>query len=129
MYIVTVDNGTSSTKTVLWTAEGVPVAETERAYSLHRPYPTWAEIDANIWWEAACATIREVLSTSGVDASQVKGVGVDGIGWTLLPVNDKCEPLAPAMIWLDRRAEEEAAWLCSLEQADQLVDLVANPID
>jgi xylulokinase len=129
MYIVTVDNGTSSTKTVLWTAAGVPVAEAERAYSLHRPHPLWAEIDANVWWEAACHTIREVLARGGVDGRQVVGVGVDGIGWTLLPVDRECNPLAPAMIWLDRRAEEEAAWLRSLEQAGELVDLAANPLD
>src|SRR4051794_5276735 len=129
MYIVTVDNGTSSTKTVLWTAEGVPVAEAEEAYALRRPQPAWAEIDANVWWDAACITIRAVLAKSGINPRQVAGVGVDGIGWTLLPVDEECNPLAPALIWLDRRAQEETDWLRGLEQADALVDLVANPID
>lgn len=128
-YIVTVDNGTSSTKTVLWTAAGAPVAEAERAYSLHRADPLWAEIDANTWWEAARGTVREVLARSGVDKGDVVGVGVDGIGWTLLPVDRECNPLAPAMIWLDRRAEEETAWLRALPQAGELVGLSANPID
>lgn len=129
MYIVTVDNGTSSTKTVLWSAEGVPVAEAEQAYALARPRPLWAEIDANVWWEAVCGTIREVLVRSGVDPGEVAGVGVDGIGWTLVPVDAAGNPLAPAMIWLDRRAEEESAWLRQLDRADDLVNIVANPID
>ena len=129
MYIVTVDNGTSSTKTVLWTAEGVPMAESERSYSLHRPGPSSAEIDANVWWDAVCHTIREVLARSGASPNQVACVGVDGISWTLLPVDRECNPLAPALIWLDRRAEEQAARLRGLQQANALVDLAANPLD
>lgn len=129
MYIITVDNGTSSTKTVLWTAKGVPVAEAERAYSLERPQPTWAEIDAGVWWEAACHTIHEVLAKGGVDGRDVAGVGVDGVGWTLLPVDRECNRLAPAMIWLDRRAEAEAEWLRGLPEADALLELDANPLD
>jgi xylulokinase len=129
MYIVTVDNGTSSTKTVLWTAEGAPLAESEQAYSLHRPHPTWAEIDANIWWDAVCLTVRDVLGTSGINPREVACVAVDGIGWTLLPVDRGRNPLFPALIWLDRRAEEQAARLRALQQAASLVDLAANPLD
>ncbi len=129
MYIVTVDNGTSSTKTALWTAEGVPVAHAEQAYALRRPHPLWAEIDGNVWWDAVCSTIQQVMSESGVDPEQVAGVGVDGIGWTLLPVDAECNPLSPAIIWLDRRAEEEARWLRNLALANDFVNLSANPLD
>ena len=73
--------------------------------------------------------MREVTAKSGIDPQQVAGIGVDGIGWTLLPVDQNGEALSPALIWLDRRAEEETAWLKSLPEADQLVDLCANPID
>ena len=129
MYIVTVDNGTSSTKTVLWSAEGDALAEAEKAYALDMPRPLWAEIEANVWWQAACSTIREVLDRSGVDAHDVAAVAVDGIGWTLLPVDNAGNPLAPAMIWLDRRAEEEAAWLRQLDATAGLINMAANPID
>jgi xylulokinase len=129
MYLLTIDNGTSSTKTALWSADGLPVAEAERTYSLNRPRPTWAEIDAELWWRGACDGVREVVSRSGIDPGRVACVAVDGIGWTLLPVDADARPLAPALIWLDRRAEEEAATLRSLDQADTLVELAANPLD
>ena len=58
------------------------------------------------------------ISESGVDPSQVAGIGVDGIGWTLLPVMPRASRCIPAMIWLDRRAEEEAKWLRALAQAN-----------
>ncbi len=128
-YIITVDVGTSSTKTALWDDAGLLVAETSQAYTLHRPDPLWAEIDGDVWWQATCDTIRQVIGRSGVTAHDIAGIGVDGVGWTLLPVDRSGDPLHPAMIWLDRRAEDETRWLKALPDADKLVDLVANPID
>ncbi len=129
VYIVSVDIGTSSTKTALWRADGLLVTATTEAYPLHRPFPAWAEMNASDWWNATCKTIQRVLFQSGVDKRSVVGVGVDGLGWALVSVNKQGEPLYPAMIWLDRRAEAEAAWLRSLPAADRLIDLVANPLD
>jgi len=128
-YILTIDQGTSSLKTALWTERGELVADAARDYPLHRPDPLRAEMDANAWWAAACDTIRAALASGRVDPRDVAGVGVDGIGWTLVPVGRDCAPLAPAMIWLDRRAETETAWLRELPAAGRLVDMVANPID
>ncbi len=128
-YIVAVDIGTSSTKAALWTEDGTLVAEATQAHTLNRPRPTWAEADAWAWWQATCYTIQHVLSQGGVSAQDVVGVGVDGLGWTLVPAGERGEPLCPAMIWLDRRAETESAWLRSLPEAADLVNLVANPID
>ena len=44
-------------------------------------------------------------------------------------MDDAGNPLRPAMIWLDRRAEEETTWLKSLPEAEELVNLDANPLD
>lgn len=128
-YILTVDVGTSSTKTSLWTESGLPIAHASYAYSLNRPQPLWAEIDGDIWWHAVCQTIQEVLSKGGIDPSAIAGIGVDAVGWTLVPVDQFGNPLRQAMIWLDRRAEEETSWLKSLPQAGELVSLNANPLD
>ncbi len=128
-YILTLDIGTSSAKTALWREDGARIAETSQAYALARPAPLWAEIDANIWWHAVCVTTRQVLAQSGIEPRQIAGIGVDGIGWTLLPVNAQCEPLSPALIWLDRRAEAETQWMRALANAEQLIKLVANPLD
>jgi xylulokinase len=128
-YIITIDLGTSSTKTALWDEAGNTLAEASFSYTLHRPSPLWAEIDANLWWHAVCGTTREVVARSGVDISEVGGIGVDGVGWTLVAVDENAEPLAPAMIWLDRRAQAETDWLNALPESQHLIELVANPID
>jgi xylulokinase len=128
-YILTIDVGTSSAKTALWDESGAVVAEASASYALHRPEPLWAEIDGNVWWQAVCSTVREIVARGGIDPRAVAGIGVDGVGWTLLPVDRDARPLAPAMIWLDRRANAETRWLQSLPNADSLVDLDANPLD
>ncbi len=128
-YIITIDVGTSGTKTALWDETGQPIAETSSGYALHRPSPLWAEIDANLWWKAVCETTREVITRSNVHPSDVAGIGVDGVGWTLVPVDRQVEPLSPAMIWLDRRAQVETDWLNGLPEAQRFISLDANPID
>ncbi|MGB8648404.1 MAG: FGGY family carbohydrate kinase [Anaerolineae bacterium] len=128
-YILAIDVGTSSCKTGLWSADGELVAEATQPYALNRPAATWAEIDANIWWQAVCDTIRAVVTRAGIDAGEVAGIGVDGVGWTMVPVDINSRPLYPAIIWLDRRAEAETAWLKALPGSEQFVALAANPID
>ncbi|HEX2996615.1 MAG TPA: FGGY family carbohydrate kinase [Anaerolineales bacterium] len=128
-YILTIDVGTSSTKTSLWTEAGQLVAHATSPYELQRAEPLWAEIDGDTWWRAVCETIQAVLATSGADPASIAGIGVDGVGWTLIPVDRTGNPLRPAMIWLDRRAEQETGWLQSLPEAERLVNLNANPLD
>jgi xylulokinase len=128
-HILTVDVGTSSTKTSLWKDAGQLVAHASQAYPLSRPEPLWAEIDGEVWWRAVCETIQNVLAKSGVDPVSIAGIGVDAVGWTLVPVDNAGNPLYPAMIWLDRRAEAETTWLKSLPEAESFVNLNANPID
>ena len=128
-YIITIDVGTSSTKTALWDEGGQLLAEASSDYALHRPSPLWAEIDADIWWRAVCETTRAVLALSRVHPSDIAGIGVDGLGWTLIAVDQNGDPLAPAMIWLDRRAQSETDWLNGLPESARFVELDANPID
>lgn len=128
-YILTIDVGTSSTKTAIWDGEGSILAEATAAYSLHRPTPVWVEIEPEVWWKSVCQTIRQVTARAGAAPDDVAGIGVDGVGWTLIPVDEDLNALAPAMIWLDRRADKETVWLNELAQAERLVDLAANPMD
>jgi sugar (pentulose or hexulose) kinase len=69
-YILTFDIGTSSTKTVLWDDEGRIVAQVSYAYSLNRPDPLWAEIDANLWWQAVCSTTADVIAPQRIFLSK-----------------------------------------------------------
>jgi xylulokinase len=128
-YILSIDVGTSSTKTTLWKAQGRIVAESSIANPLNRPDALIAELDGKVWWQVVCRTIHEVLDKSGIQPEAIAGIGVDGIGWALVPVDEQANPLAPVMTWLDRRAIEETNWLKSLPQINDWVALDANPMD
>jgi xylulokinase len=128
-YLIGVDVGTSSTKTAIRNAEGRLLAEASAEYPLYRPFPGWAEMNVEDWWQAVCATIRQVISKAGINPDDIGGIGVDGVSWTLIPVDRQLRPLCRAMIWLDRRAEAQAALLRAQPEADAWIQLAANPLD
>ncbi|MFN8531386.1 MAG: FGGY family carbohydrate kinase [Anaerolineae bacterium] len=128
-YLITIDVGTSSTKTALWDTTGSTIAEAMHPYPLTRPEPLWAEIDPLLWWGAVSVTVRQVIAESGINPRQVIGIGMDAVGWTMIPVDAQVNALYPALIWLDRRAGEQTRWLKSLPTADQLVRLGGNRLD
>jgi len=128
-YILTIDVGTSGTKTALWNERGRTVGEITIANLLHRPDPVIAELDGNSIWQVVCQTIRQVISQTMVHPDDIVGIGVDGMGLALAPVDKDVNPLAPVTTWLDRRASEETTWLKNLPQAKYLLNLSANPLD
>ncbi len=110
-YILSVDLGTTSTKTVLFD-ENLKVAASARAeYPTVYPRPGWAEQDAEDWWSALEKTCRDVLEKSGIDPSDIAGVGVDSMSSMALPVDKAGTPLRNGLLWLDRRAQAESDWI------------------
>jgi FGGY-family pentulose kinase len=78
------------------------------AYPTFYPRPGWAEQDAADWWRAICQASRECVSRAGVDARRIEGISFDATSATVLAVDREGEPLAPAILWMDQRAVEEA---------------------
>ncbi|NPV59978.1 MAG: hypothetical protein HPY75_09970 [Actinobacteria bacterium] len=108
-YYAGFDVGTGGCKGILASAHGDMVASAFHPYPLSYPRPGWAEQDPEDWWKAACAGMRRMLEQSGVDPARVKGVGFAGQMLGVVPVDDSGAPLRPAIIWLDNRAENQAA--------------------
>jgi xylulokinase len=129
MHVLTLDQGTSSLKAALWRADGSVAAESVQSYELSRPAATWAEIDPGCWWEALRTAIPAVLARAGASADDIACVALDGIGWTLVATDAAFRPLTPAITWLDRRAEAEAADLRARPDSAALIDLDVNPLD
>src|SRR5579859_4398185 len=98
-YLIGIDIGTSGTKTILIDATGKVLARATEEYPLYTPRPQWSEQDPLDWWNASAATVRKVLETSGIDAREVKGIGLSGQmhGSVFLDENDAV---------LRRRSEE-----------------------
>src|SRR5262245_29902881 len=78
MALLGIDIGTSGTKTLLIDEDGKVLATASAEYPLSTPKPGWAEQDPEDWWTAVQTTVRAVLAKSGLDAGQVRGVGLSG---------------------------------------------------
>ena len=107
--LIGIDLGTSAVKVGLFDADGRPVALAREPYPLGTPRPGWAQQMPADWWAATCSALRWALAR--VDAARVAAIGLasQAPGQVLVDVGGA--PLGPALIWQDRRASAEVAWL------------------
>ena len=77
-YILGVDIGTSGTKTVLFDENGTAMASATYEYPLYTPQNGYAEQEPEDWWNASVHGISDVISESGIPASEIKGIGLSG---------------------------------------------------
>ena len=77
-YFIGIDIGTTGAKAVLMDVNGIVVSTATNEYPMFTPQPLWAEQNPEDWWNAACKSIRNVLSQSKVNAKDVKGIGLTG---------------------------------------------------
>lgn len=121
-----IDIGTSACKVAAFDTEGNVLASANHAYKVYYPQAGWVEQDADEWWMAICAAIKEVLSSDKVDASSIAGVGVDGQSWSAIPVDDKGNVLAKTPIWMDTRADDICNDIKSSIGSDKIFDVAGN---
>ena len=116
-----VDIGTSGSKGVAVDTDGRVLARTDRAHDTAQPRPGWVEHDAeSIWWGDFTAIVRELLAA--VPDAEPAGLGVSGIGPTLLPADADGRPLRPAILYgVDTRAGAEIDELTGELGADAIL--------
>jgi xylulokinase len=124
-----IDVGTSSVKAVLLDLRGNLCAVCQAEYPLHHIRPAWVEQEPEDWWRATCQAVREALAKVPRASERVLGLAVSSQAPTLLPLDRSGRPLRPAMIWMDRRAESEAARLTELLGADEIHRITGNRPD
>ena len=116
-YVIGCDLGSQSVKAVLAGDDGVVRATAAAPLEIAHRHATWADQDPRAWLTALAGVVRSVRAESGIRADEVEALGfasqVDGV----VAVDAANRPLAPAIIWMDRRATHEA---------EQLVDAVGG---
>ncbi|MEI6155592.1 MAG: FGGY family carbohydrate kinase [bacterium] len=109
------DLGSTSVKALLLDAEsGAPIAIARRPTGSG---PDPREQDADAWWRAICATSHEVMALAasrGTDEIEVRGIGVDGHGPSLVPVRADGSAAGPALMWRDRRSADDEVVLAQI---------------
>ncbi|MFA5659664.1 MAG: FGGY-family carbohydrate kinase, partial [Oscillospiraceae bacterium] len=122
------DAGTSGTKAVITDKSGKIIAQAHRGYSIITPHSGWAEQWPDVWLDAVSETIKEVAAA--VDSSKIAAICISALyGGTGALCDEKMSAVRPAIIWMDRRAEEETRWARENISEDKLFEISKNGAD
>jgi len=103
-YILALDQGTTSSRAILFDGDGCIVSAAQREFAQHFPQPGWVEHDPEEIWSSQSGVADEVLHTAGVAASEVAAVGITNQRETAIVWNKATgEPIGNAIVWQDRR--------------------------
>ena len=111
-FLLALDQGTSSSRSIVFDADGRIVAMAQREFRQIFPHPGWVEHDPMEIWASQRATLQEVLVKSGLQARDIAAIGITNQRETTLVWNRRTgEPVYNAIVWQDRRAEPSCAAL------------------
>ncbi|HVG31538.1 MAG TPA: glycerol kinase GlpK [Pyrinomonadaceae bacterium] len=103
-YILAIDQGTTGTKVILFDHDGSVRGSSYSEFTQHYPQPGWVEHDAEEIWTTTLDLVAEALASTGVQATELKGIGITNQReTTLLWDRATGEAVAPAIVWQDRR--------------------------
>ena len=107
-YVLSLDQGTTSSRAILFDDAARVVGIAQREFAQLFPQPGWVEHDASEIWQSQLAVARDVLAANGVEAKQVVALGVTNQRETTVLWNRATgEPVAPAIVWQDRRTARQ----------------------
>ncbi|MBN2290992.1 MAG: FGGY-family carbohydrate kinase [Pirellulales bacterium] len=127
-YLLGIDVGTTNVKAALFDSEGRTVAENTCEHATLHPRPGWAEQDSVTWWDGTVKVLGPILS-SGIDASEIKGVGISCQAPALVPLDDSGVPLRNALIWMDTRSAPQCERIRSTLGEERVQAITGNRID
>src|SRR5439155_54757 len=124
---------TGATAVVVGTGDqaGDVLAKGYSEITQHYPRPGWVEHDANEIWSAVQASAREALRAAGVTARHVRAIGITNQRETLVLWDRRTlEPIAPAIVWQDRRTADDCRRLREAgyeQRVQETTGLVLDP--
>lgn len=111
-YLLALDQGTSSTRSIVFDRQGQIVAVSQRELQQIYPQASHVEHNAIEIWQAQLDTARQAIGRSGLDVSQIRAIGITNQRETTLIWNRETgEPVHNAIVWQDRRSEAACAAL------------------
>ena len=120
-FILALDQGTSSSRSIVFNVEGGIVAMAQREIRQIFPQPGWVEHDPEEIWQTQLATAQEAIAKAGLTARDIKAIGITNQRETTVVWNRRTgEPIHNAIVWQDRRGEPLCAQLREQGHAEQI---------
>ena len=120
-HILALDQGTSSSRSIVFDEQGRVVAMAQRELTQHYPQPGWVEHDADEIWASQLATAREALAKAGLPARSIAAIAITNQRETTVLWNRRTgNPVHKAIVWQDRRGEPLCAQLRDHGHAERI---------
>ena len=118
-YILSIDQGTTSTRAVLFNKKGELCYIAQKEISLIYRKPSWVEVDAIAIWISATEVVNEVLIKANIDFTDIDSIGITNQRETTVVWDKKTGvPVAPAIVWQSNQTQG----IC--DQLDQYSDVI-----
>lgn len=106
-YILALDQGTSSSRAIVFDHEGRICATAQKEFPQHFPKPGWVEHDPKDIWSSEASVIAEAITSMGINGLNIAGIGITNQRETTIVWDTETgEPVYNAIVWQDRRTSE-----------------------
>jgi glycerol kinase len=120
-FLLAIDQGTSSSRTVIFDHETKVVASEQQEFPQIYPQPGWVEHDPEAIWKSVTAVTRGAMQKAGVDATRIAAIGITNQReTTVIWDRETGKPVYNAIVWQDRRT----AGYCQAKKSDGLESAV-----
>ncbi len=120
-YILALDQGTTSSRSILFDAHGQIVAVGQKEFRQIFPQPGWVEHDPVEIWESQLETLKEVIHKASIQPEQIAAIGITNQRETTIVWDRKTgKPVCNAIVWQDRRTAD----ICNALKNDGLDEYV-----
>ncbi len=118
--IISIDQGTTSTRSVLYDKEGNFICSTQQEFNQFFPKDGWVEHNPEDIWQSVLSTLQKLVKERGITSSEIASIGITNQRETTLIWNKKTgNPIHNAIVWQDRRTSEFCHELSSYENIIQ----------
>ncbi|MDE2125824.1 MAG: xylulokinase [Armatimonadetes bacterium] len=127
-YLLGIDLGTSGVKALLIRPDGSAVASASSAYQLYSPQPLWSEQEPEDWWDGVCHAVGGVIAQAGIQAREIRAIGLSGQMHGSVFLDEHGNPLRRALLWNDQRTQAECDWITETVGHQRVVEWLSNPV-
>ena len=106
-YILALDQGTSSSRAIVFDHGGRICASAQKEFPQHFPKPGWVEHDPKDIWSSEASVVAEAITSMGINGLDIAGIGITNQRETTIVWDAETgEPVYNAIVWQDRRTSE-----------------------
>ena len=122
-YILALDQGTSSSRAIVFDSKGTPVSVSQKEFTQYFPQPGWVEHNPMEIWSSEAAVIAESISAIDINGKNIAAIGITNQRETTIVWDAETgTPVYNAIVWQDRRTSE----YCDSLKAQGLTEMIRS---